>query len=456
MKNIKLLFIISGALLFSTANGQERAFIPDTAFGRVLCEMYPTEMNATCDSVFIDSDNITGDMRVNTRTITDLTGLNAFTKVNRIFFTDLQMPFFPRLPQSDSLVQINSNSGILTTFEDGFLPENNNIHTLNFSGNELSILPDLTNTQANLYRLLVHSNILKEVPDLSEFLALDQLNYKNNYLTFEDLLPILDYPNYDSSTFELYPQKEQQFEITELEIIEGKSGTYQLSIDENVEGNSFQWYKNGEPYKTTTENYLVFDAVELSDAGTYTVVITNDNPLLQNMEITFSNDFEIVVIPSINVLSPELTTDCEAHTITLNQTVLSSLTSDTEYLLIDSLNDNSTTLDGNEFTLSTAGTFDLLQLQNNDVVQYLDDWIELDVLPVCDQYFTPDGDGVDDVYYFEEEGEIRIIGKSSAHQIELSGPTTWDGIDNNGNLVEPGIYLIVLPNGKSKHVTVVY
>lgn len=456
MNNSRLIFILLGVLFTSLVNAQDRVFIPDTAFRSFLCERYPTEMSVECDSINYGSDSITGDLGISGSRFYDLTGVEALTKLERLFIGKTSITTVPRLPESQTLTLINVIRGDVVGFEDDFIPVNNKLDVLNFSENKIVEFPNLTNVSLSLKRLYFAKNELTVIPDLNNLTLLSELNVGHNYLTFEDLLPVLEHPNYDSSLFVLTPQKEQTFTITEFELIEGTSGNYQLSVDEGLEGNSFQWYKDGSLFKTTTENVLEFESIQLSDTGNYSVVITNSNPFLQDLEITFSNEFEVKVIPSINGLTSETTTNCESHVVSLDETRLSTLSPDADYLLIDSLTGVSQPVEFNSFTLTTTGDFTLVQLRDDEVLQYMNNWVQLPELPVCNEYLTPDGDGVDDTYYFEEEGEIQIIGKSSTNRVNLNGPIIWDGNDNNGDVVAPGLYLIVLPGDKFKHLTVAY
>lgn len=162
------------------------------------------------------------------------------------------------------------------------------------------------------------------------------------------------------------------------------------------------------------------------------------------------------VIPSINILSNTVHTDCDLHLITLDNFELSTLTEGTEYILIDSTSGISQVLVDNSFKLITGGSFDLIQIKDGEIIQSDNDWITLPQLPICSEVISPNGDGINDSYYFEETGVIQIFSKSGILVKELNGPVVWEVVDKTGKLVESGLYLISLPDGKYRSLSILY
>ena len=164
MKKIKLLLIFLGISLPSLIIAQDRVFIPDTAFGSFLCEEFPSEMSINCDSINYGSESITGDLIILGRGIYDLTGIKAFTKINKLFIGNTSITTVPRLPESPNLTLVNILRGQVNDFEDGFIPIDNNLDVLNFNTNNISQIPDLANASSTLTRLFINENKLKTLP----------------------------------------------------------------------------------------------------------------------------------------------------------------------------------------------------------------------------------------------------------------------------------------------------
>jgi gliding motility-associated-like protein len=102
---------------------------------------------------------------------------------------------------------------------------------------------------------------------------------QDNRFTFEDLLPaitrIID---------KTYDPQDSVFKDTALNALAGASFNIDLIVDAAVADNEYQWYKNGLPFGSPLvgTNKLVFNNIQVTDAGVYTCYITNPQlPLLK-------------------------------------------------------------------------------------------------------------------------------------------------------------------------------
>ena len=69
--------------------------------------------------------------------------------------------------------------------------------------------------------------------------------------------------------------------------------------------------------------------------------------------------------------------------------------------------------------------------------------------------FTPNSDGMDDRYFINLEGKIKIYDRYGKLRRNLEGPVYFDGNDENGNPLAMGTYLVVAANGKTITLTIV-
>lgn len=61
----------------------------------------------------------------------------------------------------------------------------------------------------------------------------------------------------------------------------------------------------------------------------------------------------------------------------------------------------------------------------------------------CEAYFSPDGDGVADVYYLQDTGKTSIYDRSGKLVKSISAPAYWDGTNDQGQPSAPGIYFLI-------------
>jgi hypothetical protein len=69
--------------------------------------------------------------------------------------------------------------------------------------------------------------------------------------------------------------------------------------------------------------------------------------------------------------------------------------------------------------------------------------------------FTPNADGMDDRYFINLEGKIKIYDRNGKLKRTLQGPVYFDGNDENAHPLPMGTYLVVADNGKTVTLTIV-
>lgn len=69
--------------------------------------------------------------------------------------------------------------------------------------------------------------------------------------------------------------------------------------------------------------------------------------------------------------------------------------------------------------------------------------------------FSPNDDGLDDRFFIEAEGAVKIFDRSGTLRRKLTGPVYFDGRDERGDLLPMGTYLIVPEKGGTVTLTIV-
>jgi Leucine-rich repeat (LRR) protein len=144
-----------------------------------------------------------------------------------------------------------------------------------FTGN----IPDGIMYLNTLNYFYISENLFDGIPDLS---AIDSSFCSNNKLTFEDFERNLDAIKTGSAFIEYIPQLpfSHEYDTTAIE-----ENPFTLSIPCGGIYNHYKWYKDGIQLTGAPDaSDLVFQSIQLSDAGTYHITVTNDS--VPDLELT--------------------------------------------------------------------------------------------------------------------------------------------------------------------------
>ncbi|MBO9699053.1 MAG: hypothetical protein J7604_02525 [Sporocytophaga sp.] len=72
-----------------------------------------------------------------------------------------------------------------------------------------------------------------------------------------------------------------------------------------------------------------------------------------------------------------------------------------------------------------------------------------------EDYFSPNGDGVSDMYYIPYTGKSNIYDRNGKHIKTLTTPAFWDGTNDRGELLTPGLYFLNVNEDVQKTVTLI-
>jgi hypothetical protein len=117
--------------------------------------------------------------------------------------------------------------------------------------------------------LLLDDNNIDSIPCFSFLNNLDTLHVQGNEVTFDDILC-----NSAASDYVFCPQ-DSIGERLLVDLAPGDDYIIELSIDDNIVMNQYQWFKDGVLLSATSVNQLELIDVNMDDVGVYNCLVTN-------------------------------------------------------------------------------------------------------------------------------------------------------------------------------------
>jgi Leucine-rich repeat (LRR) protein len=174
-----------------------------------------------------------------------------------------------------------------------------NLKSLILDNNQLTgKIPASFRNLTGLVCLVFNNNKIDSVPNLSNLAQLDTgcLFCQVNRLTFDDIVTN-QRPNAPRFVHTYHPQ-DSFFVETTLQQAQNTPLSIDLKIDAAMADNVYNWYKNenyGTIWRTLNgSNKLIFNSLQPTDAGVYTVRVTN--PKAPNL-ILQSRKIKVIVLP---------------------------------------------------------------------------------------------------------------------------------------------------------------
>ena len=247
------------------------------------------------------------------------------------------------------------------------------------NNNEIDSLPQKWFEPNGLTQVIdFYDNRLDTIPDFATYNELRRLDLRNNYLKFDELIPIKAHPRWNTSEFNLFPQKE--FFVYDRIVVE-PGETIELDFNTGNPGDSYILLKNNSNHMTSADGKFVIENISDEDtAATYWVKIRNVAAFPDQSDFLKTTEFKIAF------------KDHKAYV------------------------DESETEKPGLYTLS------------------------------------PDGDGLGDFLELKGDGEAVFYNKSGQKILTRNLPFDWDGKDQTGNTVTPGLYII--RKGDSEYIKV--
>ncbi len=184
LKHITVVFFMSFIALINlnALKAQDIVNIPDPNFKQALIDHFPViDTNGDGEISVQEAEAFDGLLDVHNKSIQDLTGLEAFVNIKRLYAADNSISGFVDFSKNTALQRITCNSNNIDSVN---VSQNIALTRLDLHSNALSVI-DLS-ANINLERLWVYYNQLKEL-DLTNNTNLEHLMADNNNLKAIDV-----------------------------------------------------------------------------------------------------------------------------------------------------------------------------------------------------------------------------------------------------------------------------
>ncbi len=320
-----------------------------------------------------------------------------------------------------------------------------NLYLIDLSDNRLVSLPAFPRYRS-LYHIYASDNNLKSVP-LNYFVGepFDSVRLDNNYLSYEYLSVLKSDAHEFDEVFTYNPQKNIKVFEDNYAYREGNELNVSTDLDEEVPGVKYQWYHNNQVLDGQTDRFLFLDMLTKEHEGTYFVELSHDS--FSKDFVIRSNSFMLEVKPCL--VLDELVVTVNGSSCMQNGVVVVEAESWPEEDVIFELIELEPNAD-NEVLVSPHGQFSGLMGNSYQMAVITadmrcranyDQTINLPNEGCAEAILTPDGDGINDEYYFEGSGEVTIYDKEGNFVNSILLPAVWDGRSQGGQLMPPGYYV---------------
>lgn len=488
-------------LLILTFNNlkAQKYYIPDPAFRACLVTDFPTAFDTNDSLIISNANSVTGTIYCSERGIQNIEGLQYFTSIKEIFLDSNDISVFPSLVGFNNLLNITLQDNQLESIPDlrsipnlqkvilhgnniTELPDFNGLSKLNFFSaisNPVEKMPDFTGTsldflffnntkitelhpsvltnQPNLKVIGIRHCFFDTLPDLSN-LALTSLRTEFNYLTYDDLLSFVGTPNEAAVTLDQGGMRDFTLNYNGAKV-ENKRFRLTFPYDDTVSTNVYSWYLNDELFRQTKKNRLVIAKVRPEHSGNWRCEVTNTSPMFdgKNFKLTTLNKRVTITgcFAESELVYQVDNVDCKnGDRISLNQGFLQNYTAPLSVELTENVRGDTINADGLTLENVQAGSYSVKITDNNGCEFIPATNLIVNKDESCDEVFTPNGDGQNDVFYFELTGKVSVYNVNNQLVREISNENFWDGKDNQAKIVHSGYYALIDETEKVVYVTV--
>ncbi len=242
---------------------------------------------------------------------------------------------------------------------------------------------------------------------------------------------------------------------TNQNVNEGGSSVVKFASSTSPDHTYF-WVYEGETLQSTNDytvyqDSISFHYVKMEHSGEYTRYAIDGNGDTIRIDIAVLN---VIACTSFDeLLSKIYEVECDESELALADVDLSMLSTVHLPVTMQLVDDLGMEIDGVNQTFSTIplGNYNLHILDDIGCEAIISNFISVVPMSGCEteNVFTPNGDGVADEYFIDHNGEVQIISKSGQILKTLDCPAYWDGMDNSGNLLSGGLYIIYSEGGES-------
>ncbi|ABG58433.1 leucine-rich repeat domain-containing protein [Cytophaga hutchinsonii] len=427
MKNLRRIYV----------NGNQITSIPNLADLYQLIDLYVGNNKITSIASIANKTTLLY-LNAAGNALTEIPDLSALVNLKTLALDFNSISVLPDLSMNSNLQQLSiSNTNIHSIPS---LPTLLNLEIFNCEKTNMTDLSGL-HTNTKLIKLLAQNCRVSTLPNFANKPNLTTVNLSENYLTFEDLIPLASLPNF--SVFTYAPQKNISIPAY-VDIRERNMYTYQIPIDPALTTNTFTWYKNNTPLLTNATGNYSFAPAFMSDSGIYSAYITN--AALPGLTLkTNTSKLTVRTCMDISKLNISvLSSDCrEGSLIDIAGTTVDGAVAPVNYILQStSPVKNMTGITATQFPNIIPGTYVLQATDSRNCTTYKT--FLLDKGSDCESVFSPNGDGIMDNYFIPDIGTVRIYNTSKKLIKTLQVPGAWDGSTDAGGMADSGYYVIII------------
>jgi Leucine-rich repeat (LRR) protein len=379
--------------------------------------------------------------------ITILPNINSLTSLTSLDFSNNNIDHVTIVFNHPALINVSLGNNKITGVPD--LSTLSNLQTLELSYNKLTNVPNLTKNALLKAVYLNNNNIDSLPPNLWVPNTVKNLRVEKNNVTFDDLLPLINILNYE--TVLTYAPQKTVFLQSNIKEKRGNTVIMSPSQDKNVTGLVLNWSKNGVTAGTTKN--LLFSAVQFADSGLYKLTIGH----AALPDLTYESD----------IISLKVTECVDTNHVSYATTGIQCLSKGKieiqnasaekySYKLISKITNDTLWASNNVFSDLTFPQYEIIVAASNNCFVKKNQAINVPIEFCKEIVITPDGDGENDDYYFNQSGNINIYDKNNLLVTTLVGPCFWDAKSNYKPL-PIGYYSAYLHNSKEKlGITIMY
>jgi hypothetical protein len=380
----------------------------------------------------------------NNNAIQSLPELDSLKNLEYFIVNHNLLKKLPNLSNNIKLLKIHCHNNLLDSI--GSLKTLANLKSLRFARNNIKVMPDIS---ANVKLQTLHGsyNSLSSLPDISDLNDMSNVQLYYNNLTFEDIMPLRSHLHFVD--FQLYPQNPI---IDSVDFSVTKGGSVELNFKINQADSLFySWYCNDVLIGTSTKPYFNLYKVNEINDGKYSCTITSKASMLTDMSILARlgnvNVTPCITFPNINY---QITSnDCsKGASVEIDDSQIVAPFGPLKFVLTSagnkSIETNNKKVDG-----LVPGKYSLTISDTNNCAVSLQNYIYIPNSTSCVASFTPNGDGVEDMFFIEQPGVAKIYDKNGVLVNTLNTPQAWDGCSEIGTKLDMGYYVIVI-NAKDK------
>jgi hypothetical protein len=310
-----------------------------------------------------------------------------------------------------------------------------------FDGNLLTKFPDLTG-RTNLTELQLDRNYIDSLPDISNLANLSILDLSTNYFTFESLAKFT--PPQTMTSYTYSPQRLVGRSDTIIKR-QNEKLTITWPVLHPLSTNTYTFYKDGVVLSTGSSPSFIISKLNKSNQGQYFMecrnaafpkLVLQSNPIV--LQITDCFDLsQLKVDYASSACKFPIAATVDESTISYGRKPFS-------YTLRNTLSKEATNFSNAQLKVAKEGVYDFVITDSASCVQEVKSYIQTTRPDNCAPIFYPGLIGPESSYFIEQKGTARIYNQAGHKLKEISVPAYWDGKDSNGQLLDSGLYLIIV------------